>query len=609
MTLSRPRVDRKAAALSAILLVVALVPRLLFWRFQWIVSVDGTTYIRLARYFLGGPFIDTQQPPGYPFLISLALRLVGGDGVLAARLVDLVCGAALPILLFLLARRLCGAWLAFAGGIVLALTPLAVRYSITTMSEAPYVLFVLLAALAAQHRHDIRAGAAAGLAFLVRPEGLVLAGALALSRGLRPRAWLLLALGFLAAGAVPALVFNHHASGRWTLTRKAVNIRGDDFWKNEVTPEEMATPVAESSAPERLRLYAGSIRRVYPGRLWAEVRNLAGAAGWPCVVAILPALALGPDRGVPAAGLAQSLAVPLFPGVPPAARLALPLLPFALILALLMVRRVNGWRRPRAPSVGEMEAAWAARLLALVLLAGWLLAAIPGYRALRQQEDGYHPELVDAGRALAAVVNPQTLVFDRKPYTAFYAGARFQTTPMGAYGETIDAVVAARGDYLVIDESVCEIFRPSLLPLVRDSATMLLDPRLELVYFDPSRRNRHVAIYHILQPGETAVPGPGTASLNQLVSRLPHDPTLHALHAELLWLNRRLDEAAREYEMALQADTKDTAALAGYAELLLSLGRDPRRALGLAEAAARTAPENADLRALVARARTAAGLR
>jgi len=53
----------------------------LFWRFQWIVSVDGTTYIRLARYFLGGPFIDTQQPPGYPFLISLPLRAVGGDGV------------------------------------------------------------------------------------------------------------------------------------------------------------------------------------------------------------------------------------------------------------------------------------------------------------------------------------------------------------------------------------------------------------------------------------------------------------------------------------------------------------------------------------------------
>ena len=531
-----PPFNRNSAAALAGVLLVALAVRLVVWKHHPIVSVDGTTYIRLARHLLGGPFIDTQQPPGYPALIAIVLSFVSGNGVLAARVVDLVFGVALLVPFFLLLRSAFGLLSATLGSIVLALTPLMIRYSVTTMSEAPYTFFIVLAVLAAWHRRDLLAGALGGAAFLVRPEGAVLVGALALARGLKPRSWLLLAAGFAVAGAGPALLFNHHATGRWILTRKVVNITGDDLRANEAA-QASREGTAELSVAERLRDNTGAIRRGYPGRLWAEVENTAHAIGWPFVVASAAGLALAP--ALPAAGLAQALAVPLFPGVPPVARLVIPLLPFVIFLGLALVRKLG-------------ESSWRGRAVLFVLLAGWAAAAAREAPSLDLHEDGYYPELVDAGVALSTIVADTNLVFDRKPYTAFYAGARYQATPLAGYDETLDAIVKAKGDYLVVDESVTEYFRPALLPLVRDSATMLVEPRLDLIYFDGTYRDRHVAIYRVVRPGGPAMAAERERNENlkrMIATRIPHDPARHLVHAELLRRAGRETEAQREEEL------------------------------------------------------------
>src|SRR5262249_8237455 len=153
-------------------------------------------------------------------------------------------------------------------------------------------------------------------------------------------------------------------------------------------------------------------------------------------------------------------------------------------------------------------------------------------------------------------------------------------------------IVKRKGDYLVVDESVTEYFRPALLPLVRDSGAMLLDPRLDLVYFDPTYKDRHLAIYRVVRPGgPPAPPGPNLEKLHDLIAqRIPHDAALHGLHAELLGLAGRTDEAIAEYELALQR--KRTARdLVNLATLLLQPGRDARRALDLAEEASRLEPD------------------
>jgi hypothetical protein len=598
------RFDRKSAAILGGVLLVSTLVRLLAWQFHPIVSVDGTTYIRLARYLVGGPFIDTQQPPGYPALIALVLPLApAGDSVVAARLVDLVCGILLLIPFFLMARRSFGAWPAGIVTLLLGLTPLAIRYSVTTMSESPYVLFVLLSVLAATRKRDGLAGALSGIAFLVRPEGIVLPGALAVARGVKPRAWLLLALGFLAFGAVPAILFNHHTTGRWTLTRKVVNITGDDFWRNEV--ENTMQKRRDPGLLDRVRANSGAIARSYPDRLLAELSNLGRSAGWPFVAALGPGLMVAAAR-LPAAGLAQALFVPLFPGVPPVARLVLPLLPFVLYFGFALARRLG---EREAKGAGNPWATWSARLVVAILIGGWLVAAVPEAGNLRMHEDGFYPELVAAGEAMKSIVTSSTLIFDRKPYTAFYAGTRYETTPLGSYQETVDEILKRKGDYLVVDESVTEYFRPALLPLVRDSATMLGDPRLDLVYFDPTYKDRHVAIYRVVRPGgPPPMPGPGLDQLRGLIAtRIPHDPALHGLHAELLALAGRTEEAIAEYEKAVQVNPR-AEDLSNLAALLLERGRDARRALELAEQAARLEPSNGAYQLVVVRARTAAGL-
>ena len=607
MVQSRFRLDWRAAAILGGILVVALLARLLAWQFHPIVSVDGTTYIRLAQYLRGGPFIDTQQPPGYPALIALLIPISpGGDTVAAARLVDLVTGVLLLVPFFFIARHFLGRWPAGFVTLLLALTPLAIRYSVTTMSESPYLLFILLAVLAVVKKQDAASGALAGLAFLVRPEGIVLPLGLAAVRG-KPRSWVLVAIGFLVAGIVPALLFNHHTTGKWTLSRKVVNITGDDFWQNEVANtmgKDAGTAAAEPSVIDRLKTNSGAIARSYPDRLLAEITNLGRTAGWPFTIAVLPALIVGPR--LPAAGLLQGLLVPRFPGVPPVARLVLPLLPFVLLLGFLLAERLGGRRSAENP--GRPWDTWPTRLSAAVLVAGWVVAAIPEAKGLKRHEDGFYPELAAAGEAMKPFIPASSLIFDRKPYTAFYAGARYETTPLGGYNETLNEIIRRKGDYLVVSESVSEFFRPSLLPLVRDSATMLLEPRLELIYFDPTYLERHVAIYRVVRSGgPPPMKGPGLTQLRRVIAeRIPHDPKLHARHAELLAMSGRNREAIDEYELAI-ALNRAPADLANLASLLITEGRDLSRAVELAEEAARLEPANETFQAVLVRAHRSLG--
>jgi hypothetical protein len=594
--MSRPfafRVDRTDILLALLLGGLALAVRLAGWRFQEIVSVDGTSYIRLAKMLLGGPHYLTAQPPGYPVLMLPALALLGGDGVVAARLTALVCGVALVVAFYLFARPALGRGGAAAGAVVLALTPLAIRYSLTTMSEAPYTLVALLAVLAAARERPSAAAVFGGLSFHVRPEGLVLSVALALLHGWRPRVWLRFALVFLLVGVVPAVTFNGVTSGDWTLTRKGINIVPDSPVLNESIEGRVAVADRSLGMTDRLARFGGDALRSWPGRFGAEIGHLAGAFGVPLLLAALAGLVLtvrarrSPEL-LAAAGLVQLLFVPFFAGVAPVPRLVVPLFPFVVFFAGVAIRA--GLARGRA--VGGA--------LAALVLGGWLVAAAPDVPALTLQEDGYYPELVAAGRALAPVFDDTTLVLDRKPYTAFYGGAQYAQIPFGAYHASIQAAQNAGGDYLVVNESVAEVFRPELLPLVKDGFTALHESRLEPVYFDPSLLGRHTVVYRVLGGGESPRPDdPAVRSTRALLSRLPHDSTLHGLHGELLWLAGRQEEALIEYEAALAAGTMLAVDYKNLARLVLGLEGDAPRAADLLRRGLTLAPDRADLRELL----------
>lgn len=543
---------------------MALAARLVAWRWQPWVAVDGSSYIALARTLFGGALYPTQQPPGYPFLIALALPLTPGGatpegGVLAARVVSLVCGLGFLCPFFLLARRaLGGERPALVATLLLALTPLALRYAVTTTSESPYLLALLGAFAALAAERDLPAGLLFGLAFLARPEGLVVAAGAGLARLLgarlgppaaagagappaappatptpaayslvprpafRPRPALLLAAGFLLAGLLPALLFNHRMSGEWVLTRKGINLRSETLWANEPTPEETARG-GRAAVPlaSRLTRNGEDIARNWPGRTLRQVVNLGGAVGWGATLGLLALFAGG--SWLLGAALLPLVVTPLFLGVPMEPRFVFPLVPFA---GLIAGRAALGLPAPPR------------RLALALVVGGWLLATALGLPDLARHEGEAYPELVRAGQALRAVTTPGTLFFDRKPFVGYYAGGRTQTPPLGPYMESVDAMVTARGDYLVLHQFVTKTFRPALMPLLEDPCVMLGDPRLTLVYFDTAVPSRRVAVYRINRPGVPPVPREIFGALWDQVRQTPCDDAQAALHERLARLGR-----------------------------------------------------------------------
>jgi hypothetical protein len=593
----RPMTAVAPAVVLGFVLVLALAARLFAWPHQSIVTVDGTSYIRLARDLLGGPDYATVQPPGYPVMMMPLLVAAGAtgapagatappptpadpDGVDPARGTALLAALGATFLLVHIARRHLATGAVVAFGLALALTPILVRSSVITMSEMPYLLGASAALLAATRGRWWLAGALGGLAFHVRPEGMFLVGGLALAAGRRPAAWLGLLGGLVLAGFLPALAFNHARSGTWSLTLKDTNLIADTPVRNESIRSRDAEPAPDAPLADRLARFGGESLRVWPGRFRAEMTNLAHAIGWPWLLAGLAGLVrvlgggagrrdgaradggagdavrMAPAREPPphvarrllAAPLLQLLVVPFFGGVAPVPRLIVPVLPFVLLLGLISIQALLA-AAPRRRAIGLAAAA--------IVAAGWLVAAIPEARALKLQEDGYYPELVRAGRELRGVIPPDALVLDRKPYTAFYAGARFEQVPFGSYHATMDAIQAMKGDYLVVDEAVAEVFRPDLMPLAKDSFTMLNEARLDPIWFDPSLVRRHTAVYRIVRPGGPASPidEERRAAVRALIARAPHQEKLHVLHAEILWLAGRRAEALGEYEAARAAGT------------------------------------------------------
>ena len=190
---------------------------------------DGIAYLWMAEQWakgdLGGLF-QTVFHPLYPFLIGLLLRLWPGlDVVLAGQLVASLCGALAIVPLWFVAKGLFGERAAWWAGIMYAIGNWYVRHPANCMSEGPFYLLAAAWAWAVLRSRllALLAGACAGLAFLARPEGALLAAAAGLYFGAHRR-WSQAAAVAVAAvllGALLPLGFLCTGHG-FTLTPKAL---------------------------------------------------------------------------------------------------------------------------------------------------------------------------------------------------------------------------------------------------------------------------------------------------------------------------------------------------------------------------------------------------
>jgi hypothetical protein len=141
-------------------------------------SEDGVSYLWMAQRFAAGDLaagLAEVFPPGFPLLLAPWLRL-GLEPVAAAQLLGVVCAAATVLPLAAIARRVApDGWLAAVW--LWPFGSLLARNAVEVFSEPPFLLLMALGTAAGLRGRWALAGAAAGAAFWIRPEGILLTAA------------------------------------------------------------------------------------------------------------------------------------------------------------------------------------------------------------------------------------------------------------------------------------------------------------------------------------------------------------------------------------------------------------------------------------------------
>ena len=467
-------------------LALALRLRALHW--QPFITVDGTEYVRFAEALRSWRPFTSIFPPGYPLLIAIARSFVP-DRVLAAALVSLVCGVLLVWPVWWLGRRALGPrWAAFPV-LAVALHPLLAVFSAVTMSESAYFLALYGGLALAGAARGLSSGLALGVAFALRPEALVPAGALAVGgvlralRGsVRPRTLGLAAAGFLAI-AIPCWLWFHATLGEWTLTPKVGALRPvvTDWRRDE---PRLAPASAPRGLIETLARNGPEALRQYPSNAVAHGRSLLRL--WPLPLLLLSFAGLARRRGLEAVPLLHLVALPLL-GLSVQPRFVLGAVPALTILAAVpLATGPRSWRLA-AGALALGGAVWCGAVLA---------------PDLRTPFDGWIDAHRNAGIWLSGVAEPGAAVMDRKPWVAFYANRGYRVTPDEPYETLVSAAVRDRVRYLVVDQRVSEIFRSQLEPLLYDEAFRGREQRLELVYVGGRVSGYGIGIFRVLQPAE-----------------------------------------------------------------------------------------------------------
>lgn len=534
-----------AVAISLAALAVRVVWLVLLGRTE--IAPDGAEYARVAANLLHGHgFTGIHGTPMviFPPLYSLAIAALmplARTAEAAGVTVSLLAGAAAVFPVYGAARRLYGPGAALVAGTVVAFLPFAVDMSVLVLSDA---FFMFLAATAlyflirvVQDARRIDAFLAAlfyGLAYLTRPEGLVLAaagvaagiGAFALLPALRGR---LLRCGaiYVVTLAVVAAPYVAYLSGRAHALRfegkSAINATiaarmraGMDYVQAADATDDRLDIIGpeldddgyfadrwvrEPSPRERIALLAVDARR----RLADVPRTLVTRPYGTPVIALLAL-----------AGLAG--------GAWGRRRLAgeLTLVLYGLGLFLSLTSLFHFWARyafgfvpllavwsghGTALALGLLKRRIAPALPAALIAAACLLLAFSQRAWFRANVNDATP-LAEraAGTWIAAEAGPNPgTILDVSDQSAYYAGGTWSMLPYTPRpGVALAYVLRKNAQYLVLDRSLAGD---------RGYVTQWLahgvpDPRAQLVYASGDAREPDVAIYR-LYPTAQHVTGVG----------------------------------------------------------------------------------------------------
>jgi 4-amino-4-deoxy-L-arabinose transferase-like glycosyltransferase len=266
-----------------------------------IIAKDGIAFIRIAKRmqtdFVGACRLEDQHP-GYPTLLLLSSRLARlwpnldelDVWIVGGQLASGLCGALAIVFLWLLARRLYDRQIADIAALLAAIWPLLRQNASDVLSDTPHLMLYLAAVwltceglVRGRVRWFAAAGVAGGLAYWVRPEGLLVPLAalpvIASTHWRRqPRAMLCGMAALALASLLVALPY--------VLTSGKITSKKSIFNRPVATSEVAAPDVAQPSAPQPLAFSIPS---------WAWQLPEAGLLTEPAPGATLPDERTRPD--------------------------------------------------------------------------------------------------------------------------------------------------------------------------------------------------------------------------------------------------------------------------------------------------------------------------
>src|SRR3989338_7574686 len=180
-------IDKKKHIFSLFILIfLAFSIRFFFLQHASFITPDGTQYVTIAKNLInkgeyksdGSHFPDIIQPPLYPLILSVFIRLFD-DLELLGRLVSAIFGSLLIIPFFHLSQRIFNKKVAYIGSTLIVFYPALIQSSIDALTESTYIFFVyssiLIGWIALERcswKYFFLTGIIFGLSYLTRIEGI-----------------------------------------------------------------------------------------------------------------------------------------------------------------------------------------------------------------------------------------------------------------------------------------------------------------------------------------------------------------------------------------------------------------------------------------------------
>jgi len=468
-------------------------------------GVDETAYLRSGLSWVEGDGYERDGraelhfPPLVPALLGTA-SLVFDDPHTGTVVLTVVAGTALMAVLIRLADRLAGRRAAVATAWVVALAP-----GLATMpaargagSEAEYALLLAGAVLlvvssldrerAARLARVAGAGGLVGLAYLTRPEGLLVAVPLGLTTLLslraRPRRAVLAAAAFglpLLLCVVPYASFLRTHTGEWQLTAKTQDVsieawhavsRSDRHTRDIELYRLDETGLGLPSERTPLTTLAREDPTGYAGIFVWNVRGLGkNLSGWWLLP--LPVWGLAAYAAVRFGRRDRRVLLLVAAGlVPVATTLVFFVQPRYLVVTAAMAAVLVGMTLP------TLADRWRRPVTAVLLLslAGASIGAFYGHAGWWHPSD--HTDHQRAGEWIAAHTDAGDRVMTRSMVVAYYADRPTMAIPYGDYDEILHYARHFGAQYLVVDGFTAATLRPQLAHLQDDDEA----PGLRLVH-------------------------------------------------------------------------------------------------------------------------------